>query len=139
MSEYAAAVQAPDERSYLIATDEACIGVHSLIIIAPTHVGTTENNSHALFEDCAGLSRTFKGRLDGTFHSVGHTSLRFRIVDLVGAHESIIYKVERLEKRHPDTVFCLTESASPHAEQLRLQQLRYVKEHLLKEESARNT
>ena len=30
---------------------------------------------------------------------------------LVGGHESISFKVDPLEKRYPDTVFCLMESA----------------------------
>ena len=112
MTENRTAGQAPDGVPYLQAAQEACMGVHSLIVIAPPRVGSTENNSHSLFEDCASLSRIFKGRLDGTFHSVGHTSLRFRIVDLVGEHTSISFKVNRLEKRYPDTAFCLMESAS---------------------------
>src|SRR5208282_2305441 len=96
---------------YLEAAEGACVGVHGLIVIAPTFGSLPEHNSHSLFEDCASLARTFKGRLDGTFHSVGHTALRFRIVDLVGGHEAISTKVERLERRYHDTTFCLMELA----------------------------
>jgi len=110
MTENRTAGQAPDGVPYLQAAQEACMGVHSLIVIAPPRVGSTENNSHSLFEDCASLSRIFMGRLDSTFRSVGHTSLRFRIVNLVGGHDSISGKVESLEKRYPDTAFCLMES-----------------------------
>jgi hypothetical protein len=115
MSESSTTVRALNEYLYLQATEEACTGVHSLVVIAPPRVGSAQNNSHSLLEDCARLSRIFRGRLDGTYRSVGQTSLRFRIVDLVGGHTSISCRVDHLIKRHPETAFCLMESVSANS------------------------
>jgi hypothetical protein len=111
MSKTTTAMRAPDDHPRLQERDEECMGVHNLIVIAPPRASSTGRNAHSLFVDCASLSKVFRGRLDGAFRSLSKTSLRFRIVDLVARHESIICEVERLEKRHPGTAFCLTESA----------------------------
>jgi hypothetical protein len=110
MSESSTAVSALNNYFYLQAAEEACTGVHSLVVIVP-RFGLAQNNSHSLLEDCARVSKMFQGRLDGSYHSVGQTSLRFRIVNLVGGHTSISCRVEHLSKRYPETAFCLMESA----------------------------
>ena len=110
MSENGTALRALNKYRYLQAAEEACTGVHSLVVIAPPRVGSAQNNSHSLLEDCARLCKMFGGRLDGTYHCVGQMSLRFRIVDLVGGHTSIRCRVEHLVKSHPETTFCLMET-----------------------------
>jgi len=115
MSESSTAVHAPERCPDQRAAEEACTGVHGLIVITPPRASSPEHNARLLFEECASLSGTFNGRLDGTFRSIGHTSLRFRIVDLIGGHESISVRVERLERRYPDTTFCLLELKDPRS------------------------
>jgi hypothetical protein len=111
MSESNMYAQTAQSYPYLEGTEEACNGVHSLVVISPPRV-TRGSNSHMVFEDCARIAGIFKGRLDSTYHTVGPTTFRFRIVDLVGGHDSITREVERLIERYPDTAFCLMESTS---------------------------
>jgi hypothetical protein len=111
MSEGNMPMPAPEKNPYHEGVDNACKGVHSLVVIAPPRVSTT-TNAHMVFEDCARLAGIFNGRLDSTYHTVGQTTFRFRIVDLVGGHDTLTREVERLIERYPDTAFCLMESTS---------------------------